>query len=208
MSGASCPQRRSKSVQKSGTQWDIKKLDLLHVSPAESIEMCLFVCVLAQQNVLIRELQTHHRQAPVAAIAAILRRFLPTIGPSCLLFFFSLPNLSPFFLTSFPLHAEVLGRGGAGQGALHARAGEVPEDRSLQALQKEGPGEAEGQADQGRWGRLKQRVMKPLRSKISFKLESLCKWACDASRLTVLLSADVIRLMLKVLCQQGIFNVK
>lgn len=53
-------------------------------------------------------------------------------------------------LLSSPLCSAVLGRGGAGQGALHARAGEVPEDRSLQAFQEEGPGEAEGQAEQGR----------------------------------------------------------
>lgn len=37
-------------------------------------------------------------------------------------------SLVPILLTSFPLRAEILGRGGAGQGALHARAGEVPED--------------------------------------------------------------------------------
>lgn len=48
----------------------------------------------------------------------------------------------------------------------------------------------------------------PWEAKNSFKQESFCKWACDASRLTVLLSADVIRLMLKILCQQRIFNVK
>lgn len=206
MSGASCPQRRSKSVQKSGTQWDIKKLDLLHMSPAESIEICLFVCVSKAECInpgISNTPQTGSSSCHCCHTEAIFTHHRPFR-----LAFFSLPNLSPFFITSFPLHAEVLGRGGAGQGALHARAGEVPEDWSLQALQKEGPGEAEGQADQGRWGRLKQRVMKPVRSKISFKQESLCKWACDASRLNVLLSADVIRLMFKVLCRQRIFNVK
>lgn len=80
-------------------------------------------------------------------------------------------SLVPILLTSFPLRAEILGRGGAGQGALHARAGEVPEDWSLQAFQKEGPREAEGQADQGRWGRLKQQMMKCVRREISLKQE-------------------------------------
>src|SRR4029434_1384565 len=36
--------------------------------------------------------------------------------------------------------------------ALHARPGEVPEDRSLQALHQEGAGETEGQETQGRYG--------------------------------------------------------
>lgn len=80
---------------------------------------------------------------------------LPTSHPSYLPACLSLHWLPPrrsSHLPSSPLCAAVLGRGGAGQGALHARAGEVPEDRSLQAFQEEGPGEAEGQAEQGRWG--------------------------------------------------------
>lgn len=85
--------------------------------------------------------------------------------------FLFIASLIPILLTTFPLRAEVLGRGGAGQGALHARAGEVPEDRSLQAFQKEGPGEAEGQADQGRWGQLKQQMIKPARREIGSKQE-------------------------------------
>lgn len=150
MSGASCPQRRSKSVQKSGSQLDIKKLDLLHMSPAESIEMCLFVCVSRAECInpgISHTPPTGSSSCHCCHTEAIFTHHWPFL---LAFFFFSLPNLSPFFLTYFPPHAEVLGRGGAGQGALHARAGEVPEDRSLQALQKEGPGEAEGQADQGR----------------------------------------------------------
>lgn len=122
-----------------------------------------------------------------------------SIAPSCLLFLL-FASLVPFLFTYFPHCAEVFGRGRTGQGALHARAGEVSEDRSLQAFQKEGPGEAEGQADQGRWGR-----PKPLRTKITYQSyqECLCKCACDSSRLTVLLSVDVLRLTLKVLGQQS-----
>lgn len=109
---------------------------------------------------------------PLQRMNSIRKWFSPTSHPlalpACFLF---IASLVPILLTSFPPRAEVLGWGGAGQGALHARAGEVPEDRSLQAFQKEGPGEAEGQAHQGRWGRLKQQMMKPARREIGSKQE-------------------------------------
>lgn len=103
------------------------------------------------------------RLQPTQLINAVLVHLLPRMNSIWKRFFYPpvihrtfLPvclfvdSHVPALLTSSPLCAAVLGRGGAGQGALHARAGEVPEDRSLQAFQEEGPGEAEGQAEQGR----------------------------------------------------------
>lgn len=109
-------------------------------SPAESIEMCWFVCVSGAGLMNWGDSNT------------------PQTG-----------SLVHVLLTFFLLHAEVLGRGGAGQGALHARAGEVPEDRSLQAFQKEGPREAERQEDQGRWVWLKRQMVKPVRRENRFR---------------------------------------
>lgn len=104
-----------------------------------------------QQTQLINAVLVH----PLPRMNAIWKRFFypPVIHRTFLPVCLFIDSHVPALLTSSPLCAAVLGRGGAGQGALHARAGEVPEDRSLQAFQEEGPGEAEGQAEQGRWGR-------------------------------------------------------
>lgn len=56
----------------------------------------------------------------------------------------------PLCLSPSSLCAALPGRGGEGQGALHAWPGEVPEDGGLQALHPEGAGETEGQEAPGR----------------------------------------------------------
>lgn len=126
-------------------------------------------------------------------------------GPSCLLFY-SLPHSSPFFLPPFLSVQRYLDEAERDKERYMRELEKYQKTEAYKHFKRKVQEKQKGKRIRGgevgwnnRWWNPREEKSVPSRS----YQECLCKSACDSSRLNVLLSADVLRLKLKVLCQQS-----